>query len=118
MRGVVVGAGGPAGAAHRRSFGASVTEVLLAQRRQALLLGNRVDVGADDERNKVEEGHPCVLGKELLGKGQAERRCNPADAHNFPETNLDSRPHVVEALSASNNGHGDEVDGILDRSNL
>lgn len=117
MRGVVLRAGA-AGAANRRSSSAPVTKVLLAQRRQALLLGNRVDVGADDERNNVEEGHPCVLGKELLGKSQADRRCNPADAHNFPETNLDSRPHVVEALGASNNGHGDEVDGILDRSNL
>jgi len=41
--------------------------------REALLLGNAVNVGADDEGDEVEEGDPGVLGQELLGEGQADR---------------------------------------------
>ena len=50
----------------------TVAEVLPAQSGEALLLGNVVDIGTDEEGHEVEEGHPGGLGQELLGKGQAE----------------------------------------------
>lgn len=52
----------------------TVAKVLPAQSREALLLGNVVDIGTDEEGNKVEERHPGGFGQELLGKGQAEGR--------------------------------------------
>ena len=42
--------------------GAVVTEVLLAESRQALLLGGGVDVRANDEGHNVEEGNPELIG--------------------------------------------------------
>lgn len=116
-RGVILRAaqsrGGTAGAGS-----AALTKVLLAEGRQALLLGDGVDVGADYEGHKVEEGQPCVLGQELLGKGQAERRGDPAHLHHLPEANLDRGLYLVEVLGTRDQGHGDEVDGVLNGGNL
>lgn len=92
--------------------------MLLAQGGEAPLLGDGVDVGADDERHKVEEGDPHVFGQELLGKGQAERARDPADFHHLPEADPDGRPDLVEVPSTGDQGHGHEVDGVLDRSDL
>lgn len=43
--------------------------IALAESLQTLLFGVGVDIGADEETDDVEEGHPGVLGEELLGKG-------------------------------------------------
>lgn len=45
----------------------------LSQSLQALLLGVSVDVGSDEESDNVEERHPSVLGKELLGESERQR---------------------------------------------
>ena len=97
---------------------AAVTKVLLAERRKTLLLGDGVDVGADDKGNDIEKRDPGLLGKELLGKCQADGRGDPADAHNLPEADLDGSANLMICPSASNERHGNKVDGILDRGNL
>ena len=91
---------------------------LALQSFKALLLRVRVDVCSDDEANDVEEGHPGVLGKELLRKGKRQRRHNPADLHNGKEASLDGRLDLVERTCASDNGHTGEVDGVLDGRDL
>lgn len=77
-----------------------------------------IDVCTDDETNNVEEGHPGGFREELLGKGQRDGRDNPADLHDGPEACLDGGPHLVESARAGNEGHGDEVDAVLDGRNL
>lgn len=90
----------------------------LAQSLQALLLGVGVDIGSNEEPNNVEEGHPGVLGEEFLGKGQGQRRGDPADLHDRHETGLDGRANLVEGAGSGNDGHGSQVDDILDRRDL
>jgi hypothetical protein len=83
-----------------------------------LLLGLRVDPRADDEGEDVEKGHPCVLGEELLGERQCQWRGDPADFHDGHEAGSDGRSDLVEGSGSGNDGHGGEVDAILDRSDL
>jgi hypothetical protein len=78
----------------------------------------RIDVGADDETDNVEEGHPSALGQELLGECQRNGRDDPADLHDRPETGLDRRLDLVEGASAGDEGHGDEVNAVLDGRDL
>jgi len=108
------------GAAHGAAAGgaSTVAKVLLAKGREAPLLGDGIDVGADDKRHEVEEGQPGVLGEELLRKGKAERRRDPADAHHLPEADADRGAHLVERPGAGDDGHGDEVHRILDGRDL
>jgi len=74
-----------------------------------------VDVRPDNERNNVEEWHPRFLWQELLRKRQRKRRGNPADLHDWPETGSDGRADLVEGACTSDDGHGGQVDGVLDR---
>jgi len=97
---------------------AAVSIVLSPKGSEPLFLGMGVDVCADDEANNVEEGHPCVLGQELLGKGQRYGRNNPADLHDGPEACLDRSLDLVECAGASNECHGGQVDAVLDRRDL
>lgn len=97
---------------------AGVTVVLLAQGGETLLLGEGVDVGTNDEGDQVEEGDPELVREELLGKGQADGGGEPGDAHDSPEADLDGGANLVECSSAGNESHGDQVDAVLDRSNL
>jgi hypothetical protein len=97
---------------------AGVTVVLLAQGCETLLLGEGVDVGTNDEGYQVEEGDPELVREELLGKGQADGGGEPGDAHDSPEADLDGGANLVEGSSAGNESHGDQVDAVLDRSNL
>lgn len=92
--------------------------VLLAKRGQSLLLGMGVDVGTDDEADEVEEDHPGVLGEELLREGEGDRRSDPADLHDRHEAGADGGAHLVEGLGTGNDGHGNQVDGVLDRGDL
>lgn len=92
--------------------------MLLAQGSETLLLGDGVDVGADDEGHQVEEGHPELVGEELLSEGQAQRGSDPADLHDLPESNLDGRADLVVRLGTGDEGHRGEVDGVLDGRNL
>lgn len=92
--------------------------MLLAERGEALLLGDGVDVCADDEGHKVEEGDPGVLGKELLRKGQAHRRGDPAHAHDLPEANANGGPHLVVRPRAGDESHGNKVHRVLDGCDL
>jgi hypothetical protein len=97
---------------------AAVAIVLSPQRREPLLLGVCVDVCADDEADDVEEGHPCGLGEELLGKGQRDGRDDPADLHDGPEAGLDGGFYLVECTGAGDERHGDEVHAVLDGGDL
>lgn len=64
-----------------------------------------VDVGSDDETDDVEEGHPSLFGEELLGKGQGERRDDPANLHDGHEASLDGCADLVEGACTCNDGH-------------
>ena len=90
----------------------------LSQSFETLLLGVGVDIGADDEADDVEEGHPGVLGKELLRKGKGQRRGDPADLHDGHEPSTHGSANLVDSARPGNNAHGGEVDGVLDRGNL
>lgn len=92
--------------------------MLLAQGGEALLLGDGVDVGADDERHEVEERHPRALGQELLGESQADGRRDPAHTHHLPETGTHRRLDLAERPGARNDGHGDKVDRVLNGRDL
>jgi hypothetical protein len=103
-------------AAGRRS--SSLAVVLPPQGCEPLLLGVRVDVCANDERDNVEERHPRLLWEELLGKREADGRRDPADLHDGPEAGLDCCSNLVEGARAGDDGHGDEVNAVLDRRDL
>lgn len=77
-----------------------------------------VDVGADDETDDVEEGHPGGLGEELLGECQRDGGDDPADLHDRPEAGLDRGLDLVEGARTGDKGHGDEVDAVLDGRDL
>jgi hypothetical protein len=96
----------------------AVAVVLSPQSSEPLLLGVCVDVCTDDESDDVEEGHPCGLGEELLGKGQRDGGDDPADFHDRPEASLDSRADLVERTGACDERHGDEVYAVLDGGDL
>jgi len=80
--------------------------VLLSQGSQALLLGVCIDVCTNHESNNVEEGYPGLLGEELLGKGEGQRRSAPADFHDGQQTGTDGSADLVESTSACDDGHG------------
>lgn len=92
--------------------------MLLPQRSQPLLLGGRVDVSSDKERDKVKEWHPRLLGQEVLGKSKREWRSHPADFHDGQETGADGRADLMESAGACDDGHGGQVDSVLDRRDL
>jgi hypothetical protein len=92
--------------------------VLLAESCETLLLGDGVDVGADDEGHDVEEGNPELVREELLGKSQADRRGDPRDPHHLPEADLDGSTNLMVGASAGDEGHSNEIDAVLDRSDL
>ena len=88
------------------------------QSSQPLLLGVRVNVGADHECHDVEERYPSLLGKELLGKRQRDWRSDPADLHDWHEAGPDGGTDLVEGPSSGDDGHGSQIDGVLDGCNL
>jgi hypothetical protein len=96
----------------------AVTIVLSSESREPLLLSVRVDVCADDEADDVEEGDPGGFWEELLGEGERDGRHDPADFHDGPETGFDGGAHLVEGAGAGDEGHGDEVDAVLDGGDL
>lgn len=51
--------------------------VLPSQSLQSLLLRVRVDVGANDKADDVEEWHPNLVREECLGKGERDWRGDP-----------------------------------------
>ena len=88
--------------------------MLSPQSREPLLLGVRVDVCTNDESNDIEEWHPSMLGKEFLGERQGNRRYDPAHLHDGHEAGLDGGLDLVVGAGAGDQGHGHEVDGVLD----
>ena len=77
-----------------------------------------VNIGSNEETNDVEEGHPGVLGEELLGEGQAQGRGDPADLHDGHESSLNGRANLVDGARTGNNSHGRQVDAVLDGGDL
>lgn len=96
----------------------AVTVVLLSQGSKPLLLGMRVDVGANEETDDVEEWHPSAFGKELLRERKRDWGDNPADLHDGPEAGLDSRLDLVECAGSCDQSHGGQVDAVLDGGDL
>lgn len=91
---------------------------LLPQCFNSLLLCMGVDVGANDKGHDVEERYPCVLGQEFLRKGQRDRTGDPADSHDWYETSTDGRTDLVPIARTGDDGHGGQIDGVLNRCNL
>ena len=106
--------------ASRIVFGSASPSLIvsLAEGSEALLFRNGVDIGSDDERDDVKEGNPCMLGKELLRKGEGERGSDPADLHDGHETSFPGCMNLMNGLCASDDGHRDEVHTVLDGSDL
>ena len=92
--------------------------ISLAESGKALLLRERVDIRPDDEGDEVEERHPGVLGQELLRKGEAQRRCDPADLCDGPKARFPGGMDLVDGLGAGDDGHRDQIHCVLDRRNL
>jgi hypothetical protein len=92
--------------------------VLSPESREPLLLSVRVDVCADDEADDVEEGDPGGFWEKLLGEGERDGRHDPADFHDGPEAGFNGGAHLVEGAGAGDEGHGDEVDAVLDGGDL
>ena len=90
----------------------------LPQSFQPLLLGVRVDVSADDERDDVEERHPGLFRQEHLRERQRERAGDPADAHDGQEAGADGGADLMPGARAGDDGHRGEVDGVLDWGDL
>ena len=59
-----------------------------------------------------------MLGKELLRESQRDRRGDPADFHHGHEASSDCGSDLVESPRPGNDGHGGEVDGVLDWGDL
>ena len=78
----------------------------------------RIDVGANNKRNDIEERHPSLLGQELLRKSQSQWRGDPADLHDGHEASSDGGTNLMERSSAGNESHGRQVDHVLDGCNL
>lgn len=102
----------------RRTRTVSSLVVLSAERFEALSLGVGIDICANDKSNDIEEWHPGMFGEEILRERQGDRRCDPADFHDRHETSADGGADLVEGARAGNNGHRDQVYGILNRSDL
>lgn len=92
--------------------------MLLAQRSETLLLGDRVDVRANDEGDNIEKGNPGSLRQELLGKSKAEGRSDPGDLHDLPEANAHGGPNLVVGSGTGDQRHGRQIDGVLHGGNL
>lgn len=92
--------------------------MLLAKSSETLPLSHSVDIRSDDEGDDVEEGYPELIWEEFLRKGQADWRRDPRHAHDSPKADLDGRSHLVVCASTGNEGHGDQVDAVLNRRNL
>jgi hypothetical protein len=90
----------------RTASASRVAVVLLSQGGQTLLLGVRIDVCTNDKGNDVKEGYPGLLGQELLGKGESQRRSTPADFHDGEETGANGGADLVESTGACDDGHG------------
>ena len=91
---------------------------LLPQSGQPLLLGVGIDIGPDNEGNHVEERHPSLLRQELLRERQRDGRHDPADAHDGQEARAHGGAHLVEGARAGDDGHGREIDRVLDGRHL
>lgn len=102
--------------AYKRSFNFfSEGTYAASQSFQSLLLGVRVDVGADNETDDVEEWYPGLLGQKLLCECKAQGRSNPADFHHSPKASSNRSANLVECARSRDNGHGGKVDHVLDR---
>lgn len=96
----------------------TTVRILPPQSLQPLLLGVRVDIRADDEAEEVEERHPGFVGEEGLGEGQGDGRRDPGDLHDGHEAGADGGADLVESAGAGDDGHGGQVDYVLDWGDL
>jgi hypothetical protein len=97
---------------------ASTVIVLPPESLQPLFLGVSVDVGSNDETDDVEERHPGLLGQERLRKRQGNGRGDPRDLHDRHEAGAHSSTDLVERTCSSDDGHAEEVYGVLDGRDL
>jgi len=89
--------------------------LLLFESRHPLLLGESINIGSNDETDKVEEWNPSMRGQELLGERQSNWAGDPANFHDGEETRPNHSPDIFPLPGTSNEGHTSEVDDVLDR---
>lgn len=74
----------------------------------------RVDVRANHKSNDVEERYPDLLWQKLLRESKGYGGSDPRDLHHGHKAGTNSGADLMEGFGAGNDGHGDEIDGILD----
>ena len=77
-----------------------------------------IDVRPNDEPNEVEERHPSLVGQEGLCERESQRGCDPGDFHDGHEACADGGADLMEGACAGDDGHGGQVDHILDGRDL
>lgn len=80
----------------------------------SFLLSKSIDVGSNNETDKVEERNPSVFRQELLGEGQSQRAGDPANLHDREETGPDHSLDVLLLPGTSNDRHAGKVNNVLD----
>ena len=80
---------------------------LSPKRSKSFLLSVSIDIRSNDECNDVEEWDPGFLRQKLLGEGQSNRRCNPADPHDRHKTGSDGSTNLMECACPGDDSHGD-----------
>ena len=88
------------------------------QRLQPLLLRLAVDPRPNHKANDIEKRHPRVLGQELLRERQRQRGRDPGHFHDGQEARADGGVDLVQGARAGDDGHGGEVDAVLDWGDL
>lgn len=77
-----------------------------------------VDVRPDHKCHKVEERHPGLFGQELLGECERDWGSDPRHLHHRHEACANGSADLVKGACARNDGHGSQVDSILDGGDL
>jgi len=90
------------------------THLLLLDRRDPLLLCRGIDVGANDKRHQIEEGHPSMGREELLGDDQGNWAGAPGNFHDGHEASFDGGTDLMGGAGASNDSHACEINCVLD----
>ena len=68
------------------------------------------------ERHNIKERHPRLLGQELLRECQCDGARDPGYLHDRHEAGAHGGADLMPCSCACDDGHGGEVDGVLDGS--
>jgi len=78
----------------------------------------RIDVRPNDKSDQIKKRHPNLMRQEGLRERQRNRRGHPRDFHDRHEARAHGGADLVEGARARDQGHGGEVDEVLDGGDL